>query len=254
MGKRILLLCSLIVFLLQPVLAQKKLLPVKKLSKKKIFKKLDVAYSKSNRVYSLYLLDEELTPSDFEKIKSLDNLQSLTFMFCTFADKPSFIGELTSLQSLSINYCGLKELPPEIGKDSNLLSLDLSGNELTSLPVEMGCLKKLVSLNLFLNKLEDLPVQMDSLDSLKLLNISKNQLYRLPGVISKFNNLLKLDLSYNPIYALQTDVLTVSEEFDKLKACTKLRKLILFSNNVIPVSFKNMIIKKLPLGSLVMFK
>ena len=234
--------------------AQTKILPVKKLSKKKTFKKLEDAASRSNRVYSLYLLDKELTPSDYELIKNMPNLQSVTFMFCKFTEKPTFLGELIQLQSLNINYCGLKELPSEIGKLYNLLSLDLSGNELVSLPPQMGSLKKLISLNLFLNKLENLPVQMDSLDSLKILNISKNQLYTLPNVISEFDNLQKLDLSYNPIYALQTDVITVSEEFNKLKECLKLRKLILLSNNVIPVSFKNVITKKLPLGSLVMFK
>lgn len=238
------------------VLAQKEKEPIssKSLSKKKVYTKFEEAVAKSNKVYSLYLFDKELSASDFAQIKNMSNLQSVTFMFCKFLDKPDFIGDLKNLQVLNINYCELKELPNSVGNLKHLLSIDLSGNELTSLPPEIGNLKKLVSMNVFLNKLENLPMEMDSLDSLRIINISKNQLYRLPNVITKLQNLEKLDLSYNPLYCLGADVLDVSEEFKKIKQCKKLRKLMLFSNNVIPESFKSIITKNMPLGSLVLFK
>ena len=234
--------------------ARNKILPLKRLSKKKVFTNFDEAVSKSNKVYALYIFDKELTVDDYDKLKNMPNLQSLTFMFCKFVDKPFFIGELKNLQFLSINYCELKELPKSIGTLENLVSLDLSGNELAFLPSEIGSLKKLIKLNVFLNKIETLPIEMDSLDSLKVINISKNLLYTLPNVITKLENLEKIDLSYNPIYCLGADVLDVAEEFKKIKLCLKLRRLLLFSNNVIPESFKSIIEKYMPLGSLVLFK
>ena len=236
------------------VSAKNKILPIKKLSKKKVYTNFDEAVSKSQKVYSLYIFDRELTVDDYDKIKNMPNLQSITFMFCKFVDKPVFLGELKNLQILNINYCELKELPKSISNLINLISLDLSGNELTSLPPEIGSVQKLINLNLFLNKIETLPIEMDSLDSLRVMNISKNQLYTLPAVITKLSNLEKLDLSYNPIYCLGADVLDVSEEFKKIKLCLKLRKLLLLTNIVIPESFKSIIEKYMPLGSFVLFK
>jgi Leucine-rich repeat (LRR) protein len=252
--RRSLTLISLLLLVSFHILAKDKPLSLKKLSKKKVFTKFEDAVSKSNKVYSLYIFDRELTTDDYDQIKNMPNLQSVTFMFCKFTAKPEFLGELKNLQVLNINYCELKELPKTIGTLKNLISVDLSGNDLTSLPAEFGSLKKLISLNVFLNKLETLPMEMDSLDSLRVINISKNQLYRLPDVITKLQNLEKLDVSYNPIYCLGADVLDVAEEFKKLKKCEKLRKLLLFSNNVIPESFKSIILKNMPLGSLVLFK
>ena len=81
-------------------------------------------------------------------------------------------------------------------------------------------------------------MEMDSLDSLRVLNISKNQLYTLPNVLMKLGNLEKLDISFNPLYCLGADVLEVTEEFKKLKHCTKLRKLLIFSDSTCCASDK----------------
>ena len=244
----------LISLLVQNSFAQKRLLSYKELGNKKVFTKLEDAVKRKNSVYSLYLLDKELSTTEINEILDMPNIQSLTFMFCKFDVSPTFIGSLTGLQVLNISYCELKELPKEIGKLKNLVTLDLSGNQLTTLPPEIGSCNALISINVFLNKIESLPMTMDSLDSLRILNISKNQLYTLPNVLMKLDNLEKLDISYNPLYCLGADVLEVADEFKKLKHCTKLRKLLIFSNNVIPQSFKNVITKYMPLGSLVLYK
>jgi len=243
-----------VIIFVQNSFAQKDLLTYKELSNKKVYTKLEDAVKRKNSVYALYLLDKELSATEYNEILDMPNIQSLTLMFCKFDIAPSFIGELTNLQVLNISYCELKELPSSIGKLKNLVTLDLSGNQLTALPPELGSCTKLISINVFLNKIESLPMEMDSLDSLRVLNISKNQLYTLPNVLMKLGNLEKLDISFNPLYCLGADVLEVTEEFKKLKHCTKLRKLLIFSNNVIPQSFKNVITKYMPLGSLVLYK
>jgi len=132
-------------------------------NKYKVYKNLDKALKKPEKVFSLDLSSQKITELNPE-ITKLKNLKILRLHDNPLNKIPDLIFQLTRLEGLFMGHCSISEIPKGIANLKRLQVLWLSDNKITSIPTEIGELGELQKLFLLNNN-----IHWDQYDSIKCL-------------------------------------------------------------------------------------
>ena len=196
---------------------------------------MDPKFANLQKIKSLNLDQNKLTPGTLAPIAKLSNLQNLS-VGGNLLGKPTAQTKTTaaplpetlpkSLKQLKLNANFLSSVPRSILSSSlvKLEKLDMSSNQLASVPAEISNLKNLMELNLDDNTIVSLPEAVGSLLKLKVLSLRNNHIsvhstkwsdknpQPLPETLFANTPLIDLNLHGNPMTNTQ---LNTFEGYDK---------------------------------------
>ena len=132
-----------------------------------------------------------------QTISKLNNLRSLTFIFCKSRAVPEEIGKLYKLKHLDLFRNDFVIYPKNLSNLRQLEYLSLAENDLNTIPDFVFQLHQLDSLDIGYNNLEAISEDIGNLKELKYFNVSYNDLKSLPQNTGKLKKLIHFKLSSN---------------------------------------------------------
>ncbi|VAW79728.1 hypothetical protein MNBD_GAMMA12-3285 [hydrothermal vent metagenome] len=159
-----------------------------------------------------FILDLEITSSDFDSVKKLlfsgelKFLRSLEIEYDENEQLPRWLEELTHIKELELSNNHLNAVPDFVRCLAQLTRLDLHSNEITNIPDWICELKHLTYINLDYNRLVQLPESIGKLLDLKTILVASNRLSHIPKSIAQLNLSHESDFSLNYISKLHETV------------------------------------------------
>ncbi|KER33405.1 hypothetical protein T265_12619 [Opisthorchis viverrini] len=160
-------------------------------------------------------------------LRTLQQLQEISFAGCGMSSVPDDIGCLKNLMILNLSGNRIKGFPKDNTNLSKLSAISLSKNAFSVVPRWICDLRNLVVLELPYNRLRDLPVEFERvLPTLRQLDLSFNLFSAIPSCILCHNNRLSyLCLDSNPLVHLPDEISTLHDLTHlSVSNCNQLRR------------------------------